>query len=357
MAGRFEQARARFRDEVAATYGKKASSLTIGPESERVVGFDDYNTGDLVPFEATARDLRVRGFAGPDAAVVAGSNALGPLFRAANMLDAAKSLSALELARRIVWMMGPGYQVVERLSDYRAYPVPSEIAPPALDRSAGGAVLRFYFVKLDDHGGPATNYSAEVACSASYEATLVTSEMTPIARATTAFRVLAAKQLGVDASRVEARAVASVTLGKEIDPELAIGRAWPFFAGRIATDALQEPFVRGWATGDGRAITMTANFGVLLEQAGLWAHPPSDELRKLPKALAWALNAPSLIGVFQPSGDPVVELGPDGAGTLTIPFDYQEGGHGGYLSPVMKYRAIARVTADHAATVTVEKLR
>jgi hypothetical protein len=177
-------------------------------------------------------------------------------------------------------------------------------------------------------------------------------KMTPLERATEAFNEYAAKQFGVNPKKTDASVVGNVTLGKEIDPDLTIGNAWPFQAGKVSPDGSRlTDLMYGWATANGVAITMRDNFGVLLEQAGVWAAKPSAEISKLAKALAWSLH-----GFYTAGGDPKVELGPDGAGTVTIPLDYQEGGGGGYVSPVMKYNAVAKVTRDHKATVTLQKL-
>jgi hypothetical protein len=177
MGSPFEQARARFRNEVATTFDQKPARLQIIPQSGEVIGFDDFKTGDLIAFEATARapNLRVRGLASGSTVVLLESNHLGPLFRAANALDASKAMAALDLARRVTWLMGPGYKLVEQVSDYPAYPLPSPVAPPSLDRAGGGATLHFYYLQYDANGGPATKLAAEIKCSARYEAALVTS--------------------------------------------------------------------------------------------------------------------------------------------------------------------------------------
>jgi len=174
MSTPFQEALRRFQSEVASTYGKRVDDLKILPPSDDVVGFDDQKTGDLIPFEATAPELRVRGFASKSAVVLLKHNQLGPLFRAAHALDAGASLSARDLAARLVWMMGPEHRLVDRVIDYPKRPLPAQIAPPTLDRGVKGAVLRFYYVELDIHGGPATGWSAEVQCLPDYKAALVT---------------------------------------------------------------------------------------------------------------------------------------------------------------------------------------
>jgi hypothetical protein len=177
VSSSFKQALQRFTTEVASTYGKRAADLKILPASEDVVGFDDQNTGDLIGFEATAPSLRVRGFASKSAVVLAKKGEFGPLLQAAHALDAKASLSAQDLAARIVWLIGPDTKLVANVADYPRYPVPDKVAPPAIERNAGGAVLHFYYIQFDSHlpGAPPTPFRAEVKCSPNYQATLVTS--------------------------------------------------------------------------------------------------------------------------------------------------------------------------------------
>jgi hypothetical protein len=177
MSSPFKAALQRFQGDVASAYGRPAADLKIVPSSEDVVGFDDQNTGDLIAFEATAGDLRVRGFANTTAVVLAKTGELGPLFQAAHALDAAASLSAQDLAARIVWMIGPDTQLVANVADYPRYPLPAAVAPPSLERTSGGAALHFYYILFDSHtmGAPPTGMTADVTCSPGYHAALVTS--------------------------------------------------------------------------------------------------------------------------------------------------------------------------------------
>jgi hypothetical protein len=180
-------------------------------------------------------------------------------------------------------------------------------------------------------------------------------KMTPTESATDAFKTYVAKQVGISPSQVEARLVGNSTLGTEIDPELTIGSALPFRGAKLGPDgSLVPPLFYGWATPDGITMTLKHNFGALLEQAGVWSNKPSADIEKLPRAVAWLLNEGQLR--YHAGGTPIIELRPDGAGTVTIPLDYQEGGGGGYVSPVMKYNAVAKVTKDHQATVTLVKV-
>jgi hypothetical protein len=175
MSSPFKQAQQRFQHDVAAAYGKRATDLKITPPSEDVVGFLDDNIGDLIAFEATAPDLRVRGFASKDAVVLAKSNDFGPLFKAARALEPSSTNAATEVARRIVFALGPGHRLIPPAS-YPRNPRPPDLGPPVLKLEGGGAVLRFYYVKDDPMpGAPATPFVAEVKCSADFMAALVSS--------------------------------------------------------------------------------------------------------------------------------------------------------------------------------------
>jgi hypothetical protein len=173
MASPFKAALQRFQHEVASAYGKRASDLKIMPPSEDIIGFLDDNIGDLIAFEATAPELRVRGFASKDAVVLAKRNEFGPLFQAAHALDPGAAAAATDVARRIVFALGPEYRLIPPAS-YPRSPKPAQLGPPSLQHDAQGAVLRFYYVKDDPMpGAPATPFAAEVKCSADYKAALV----------------------------------------------------------------------------------------------------------------------------------------------------------------------------------------
>jgi hypothetical protein len=73
--------------------------------------------------------------------------------------------------------MGPNFRLVAREVDYPRRPLPPQVAPPAIERSADGAVLHFFYLQDEGNasGAPATPFRAEVKCASSYKATLVTS--------------------------------------------------------------------------------------------------------------------------------------------------------------------------------------
>jgi hypothetical protein len=172
----FKDSLQKFTAAVAAAYGKKPSELQVTPPSEDIVGFDDENLGDLIAFQATSGELKVRGFASKAAVVLARSNEYGPLFQAAHALDA-KALPATDIASRIVWMLGPENNLVTPTTRYPKYPVPPKVGPPVLDHQGGRATLHFYYLTFDTRmpGAPPTPFAAEVQVSADYKAQLTTS--------------------------------------------------------------------------------------------------------------------------------------------------------------------------------------
>jgi hypothetical protein len=107
--------------------------------------------------------------------------------------------------------------------------------------------------------------------------------------------------------------------------------------------------VRGWALDDGSVITVESNFGRLLEQAGLWASPPSD-LAKLPAALAWSLG-----NSYRDRREPTIKLNADGSGTISFDLIYQEAGGGGHISAEMPYDVVITVAKNRTASVRVNK--
>jgi hypothetical protein len=173
MASAFKEAQQRFLHEVASAYGKRAGDLKIMPPSEDIVGFLDDNIGDLIAFEVTAPDLRVRGFASKTAVVLAKKNDFGPLFQAARAMDPSATAAATEVARRIVFALGVGYRLIPPAS-YPRQPLPPQLGPPVLSHEGGGATLRFYYVKDDPMpGAPGTPFVGEVKCGSDYKAALV----------------------------------------------------------------------------------------------------------------------------------------------------------------------------------------
>jgi len=163
--------------------------------------------------------------------------------------------------------------------------------------------------------------------------------MSGFAKASSAFREHAIKVLGT-------KDVSGGPNAEVIKMEATVGKAWAFFAAPSATPQKQY---RGWATGDGKVITTEQNFGLLLEEAGVWAKPQGD-LSKLPAAVAWSLG-----NEYQDDGDVAVKLGADGAGTVTIPLAHQQAGGGGSLGPREKMELVATVAKDHSATTKLQK--
>jgi len=163
--------------------------------------------------------------------------------------------------------------------------------------------------------------------------------MSGFAKASAAFREHAIKVLAT-------KDVSGGPNAEVIKMDATVGKAWAFFAAPSATPQKQY---RGWALGDGRVITTEQNFGLLLDEAGVWAKPQGD-LAKLPAAVAWALGTE-----YQADGSAAVKLDADGAGTVTIPIVHQQAGGGGSLGPREKMELVATVAKDHTATTKLVK--
>jgi hypothetical protein len=170
----FDDALKKFTAEAAAAYGKQPADLQIMPPSEHIIGFIDENLGDLIAFQATSGELKIRGFANKRAAVLGKNNEYGALFQAAHALDPAKALPATEIAARIVWMLGPGHKLVTPTTPYPKYPVPPEVSPPVLEHRGNTATLRFYYLTFGMPGAPPAPTAAEVKVSTDYKAQLTT---------------------------------------------------------------------------------------------------------------------------------------------------------------------------------------
>lgn len=162
--------------------------------------------------------------------------------------------------------------------------------------------------------------------------------MTGFSAASAAFRDHAIKALGT-------KDIVLAPNGEAKMPH-SYGGAWAFNA---APQNQPDRVVRGWAVASGKVITTEQNFGLLLAEAGLWSTPRGD-LSKLPAAIAWSLG-----NAYNGPGDPDVQIGPDGSGTITCYLVYQQAGGGGHIGPQVPVEVVIQVAKDHTATVKVNK--
>jgi hypothetical protein len=163
--------------------------------------------------------------------------------------------------------------------------------------------------------------------------------MTGHDKAFDAFRDFAQKKLGT-------KDVEAGPDTETVKMEHTIGQAWAFVASAAAAPQKE---LRGWAVADGRVITTEQNFGVLLEQAGLWATPASH-LETVPPAVAWSLG-----NGYHDRDEPEIKLAADGSGAVTFDLRYQQAGGGGSLGPQVIYNVVVTVAKDHSATVKLTK--
>jgi hypothetical protein len=198
----FEKARAAFRKDVAALHHQPEASFSIEPSREDAVGFAELRTGQLFAFEAHLpieprpahgqATYVIRGWASPSGEVVLeAKDNLQLLFRAAHFLDAAHSVSAKEMADRLIWMMlerlgrpqprqlnaPPTHQLMhDEGAQFIAPPDghQGEVTAPKIERRPdGGADLMFFYTNLDSvFGGVVGPYRAEIVCKPGYHLTL-----------------------------------------------------------------------------------------------------------------------------------------------------------------------------------------
>ncbi len=157
----FQKALDSFRTAAAAKLGVKPDDVTVLPGSEDVVGFDDVKTGALVGFMGNAPSGQIRGMASGNGDVVVGWKGQleggENLAKEAKLLDAAASLSAGDSAKRIVWVLGVDYSLIEA-------------TPPSLERQGGGATLRFDMTMAGDTGVVLT-FEATLEVASDYSVT------------------------------------------------------------------------------------------------------------------------------------------------------------------------------------------
>jgi len=173
-------------------------------------------------------------------------------------------------------------------------------------------------------------------------------------RATQAFRAYAAVRLDVPEDHIGGgpRNEAEASLYPQ-----RVGAIWA-----IEVFHLLEPemIVRGWATSDGRVITIDRDLGVLLLEAGVWgggvmaAVTASD----LADRLSWSLGMNHQVFVNTALGVPAPELHMlDGAGAMSFVDDLHMPGPGGAGGgPHDLTRFDIALTADHTATATATPL-
>jgi hypothetical protein len=113
MAPGFQKAHASFTDHAAQVLGVSRDAVKVLPFDEAVANLPHQGRlGTLWQLEGTAGDRAVRGWAAPDGTVVTYQQNLGLFFEQAGVWTASPKLTAMELAERMVWSMGPGHRLI-----------------------------------------------------------------------------------------------------------------------------------------------------------------------------------------------------------------------------------------------------
>jgi hypothetical protein len=154
----FQKALKSFRQAAGQRLKQPESKLHVVPDAENQVGLPDAALPPFIAFQADADGEIQRGLAAPDGKVALVAQGkienLGPLLEAAHALDPKQALSAVEIARRIVWLHGPGWSLIAAgHGTWRASAPPADLAEPSLKSAGdGSAELRFLVNEAGDSG-------------------------------------------------------------------------------------------------------------------------------------------------------------------------------------------------------------
>jgi hypothetical protein len=181
----FQQALAHFRKAAARRLNQPESQIEVVPGAENITGYPEFALGPFIAFDATAGRDMVRGMAEPGGKVVLGMNGqidgLGHLLEAAHALDPARSLSAIDLAVRIVWMQGAEFFLVAAGHDtWKLGPKPpANLAEPTLTRAADGSAELRFFVNEAGDTGVIIGHEVVIRIAPGYQATMTMNRPAP----------------------------------------------------------------------------------------------------------------------------------------------------------------------------------
>lgn len=149
-ASPFHDARANWLRGIAKAYSRAEDGIDVQPSDPDATNtsFDPHRTGSLMAWEASFDGKRIRGFAAPQGPIVR----LADQDSLARLVDAAveAGIDAPDLARRLVWMMGVGNQLVYEPEFAQMAPPPPEM--PALKQIDGRYTLTFMVEEAGDTG-------------------------------------------------------------------------------------------------------------------------------------------------------------------------------------------------------------
>ncbi len=146
----FHEARAHWQKGVAQAFERPADGIDVQPSDPDATNtsFDPHRTGPLMAWEARFDGKRIRGFAATEGPIVL----LKRTDSLARLVDAAvaEKLAPPDIARRVVWMMGVGHQLVYEPEFAEMDPPPPEM--PALKQADGKRTLTFMVEQAGDTG-------------------------------------------------------------------------------------------------------------------------------------------------------------------------------------------------------------
>lgn len=166
----FEAARASFVSYAAPMLGARPAQVEVSPRQEGVISnAGSMSIGDWLGFEAEASGRSVRGWARGKQAVGSQDGGqpgdLGAVVRASRAGEPG-GMSATDLAARIVWMLGMGWELVATPSDYPSSPVPAFVTAPAATMSGVAIDVEFTLFRIDMPGGFRRPHRCAIQCDA-----------------------------------------------------------------------------------------------------------------------------------------------------------------------------------------------
>ena len=181
----FQQALAHFRKAAAQRLGQPENQLRVIPDAENLVGLPEQALPPFIAFQAEASRKIVRGLAEPGGKVVIGSkgqiDGLGHLLEAANALDSARALPALDLALRIVWLQGAEYFLIATGHDtWKLGPKPpANLTEPTLTHAGDGSAELRFFVNEAGNTGVIIGHEVIIRIAPGYQATMTMKRPAP----------------------------------------------------------------------------------------------------------------------------------------------------------------------------------
>jgi hypothetical protein len=174
MTSGFETAMAAFRDYAAGEYKVAPKKVSVGPSSEPVASKQKENVGHAWAFQASVSDRPGdwrRGWATAQGTVATPRRNLGVVLEEAKAWTSPSGVNVEELVERIIWAMGPQYQLT---ISFRG----NVLEPGLAVQPDGNGVLKFRVKGSSPPPGPPQEYvyDCTVTLTHDHQATLALSE-------------------------------------------------------------------------------------------------------------------------------------------------------------------------------------